>query len=477
MLQDRRSWFVRYGGFILVALVLLGASFFLLYRLGNEPLQDYDEATYAEVAHEALLSNNFLFFTYGGESYFSKPPVAFWMMGVSESFLGETPFAMRLPFALSGILLIGVIMLLGYEVSGSLFIAAFAGAIAATTSPLMETAREVRTDVPVTFFIVAATYCFLKGLRDRRWFILFGILAGFAVLTKSVIAVFAFVAVVAILFFYSRSDVLKEKYFWYGIGAFLLVAVPWHILETVRYGLSFWKEYVGFQVIARTQANIFSTVAITNSELIQYLEEFFVPWLWMFFIAALFLPAHWSRMERSRRVFVLSSFVIVLIISAVFFLAATKAVTYFMPIYPFVALAIALSFPSFSSLRLKIIGVGVAIVLVLTGAVGAVFNAYHMNPYYSTYLALAVDEHAIGEAIAQTPVGGPWYVYSDQNLGSIMFYSQHLRPQVLSSNNIPAPGGLVVLDSNASASLSAQFPFLKTETVYKGSQVSLLKVN
>jgi hypothetical protein len=44
---------------ILAFIVLTFSAYLLLYKLGKEPLQDYDEATYAEVTSESLASHDF----------------------------------------------------------------------------------------------------------------------------------------------------------------------------------------------------------------------------------------------------------------------------------------------------------------------------------------------------------------------------------------------------------------------------------
>ncbi len=151
------------SGFVCVLFVLAASSAFLLYHLGNEPLQDYDEATYAEVVHDALASHHYVSFTDGGGNYFKKPPLAFWAMMVSEGALGETPFAMRLPFVLAGIATLLVLMLLVCEVSDSWWAAALGGAVLATTAPFMETARQVRLDTIVIFFYRAGDVLFYAG--------------------------------------------------------------------------------------------------------------------------------------------------------------------------------------------------------------------------------------------------------------------------------------------------------------------------
>ena len=466
-------------GIVSILAVIALSSIFLLWRLGDEPLQDYDEATYAQVVHEALADGNFISFTYGGADYFKKPPLMFWLMGASESVLGETPFAMRLPFALSGIALISVLIALAYEASGDLLVAALAGAIALTTGPLMETARQVRMDVPVTFCIVAAVYFFLRGLRDKRWFLVFGLFAGLAVLIKSVIASFAFLAAFFILLFLRRFSVLKEKYFWYGIGVSLLVALPWHSAETVRYGWAFWQQYIGVEVLDRTQQNLFWTVTVTNSDLWNYIQQFFEPWLTVFFFCLAYVALRWKFLEERTHAVILASSATLFSMLAVFLIAVTKAPTYLIPLYPFAALIIALACsPALISKRhhTATTALVVAVALLLWGGVLTVYNAYHYNPYYSIQLSMAVDEKAIGEQLKTLPEGQQWYVYSDENLGSIMFYSQRLSSIELLPGAHILPGNVIVVDSNATTKLSAAFPNLKTMTLYKGSQVTLLSV-
>src|SRR6266404_4456267 len=119
----------KWGGVLLALFVIAASSAFILYKLGNEPLQDYDEATYAEVVHEARVSGHYLSYTEEGGNYFKKPPLMFWAMEASEAALGENAFAMRLPFALMGILLIAAVMLVVLEATQSWYAAALGGAV------------------------------------------------------------------------------------------------------------------------------------------------------------------------------------------------------------------------------------------------------------------------------------------------------------------------------------------------------------
>ena len=71
--------------------------------LRSTPLIDWDEATYAEVAHEAITNHNYADFTWNGRPYLKKPPLLFWMMAASFKAFGESELAARLPSVLAGL--------------------------------------------------------------------------------------------------------------------------------------------------------------------------------------------------------------------------------------------------------------------------------------------------------------------------------------------------------------------------------------
>jgi 4-amino-4-deoxy-L-arabinose transferase-like glycosyltransferase len=428
------------------------------------------------VVHEARISGDFISFTFGGGDFFKKPPLYFWMMGVSESIFGETPFAMRLPSALSFIALVAVMMALVYLCTGNVWYAAYAGAALASTGPMLEVARQVRLDATVVLFSMASLYCIVRGLRDRRWLVLFGVFAGFAVMAKSVIAVFAFVAAGALLVVLRRLDVLRDKFFWWGMGAFVAIVAPWHLAEALRHGGAFWREYVGLEVIARTQENLFWTVHITNADLLRYLGQFFTPWWQLFCVALLCFLLLRKRLDALPRALVLASLGTLCVMCGVFFLSATKAPTYLVPLYPFVILVVVLAAaPLFRTSR-RYVHAGIAAVLLLWSGWFAVYNAYHYNSYFATTVAMALDEREVGHVLAATPAHTYWYVYNNQNLGSIMYYSQRLNTYTLVPDVPPPAGAYIVTETRSLPGFAEAFPALDTKEVYRGREVSLLEV-
>jgi len=77
----------------------------LLYftNLGQWDLWNPDEPRYAEVAREMVVNGDWVLMHYNGNVYPDKPPLFFWLVGLSSFFFqGFTSFSVRLPAAFFG---------------------------------------------------------------------------------------------------------------------------------------------------------------------------------------------------------------------------------------------------------------------------------------------------------------------------------------------------------------------------------------
>jgi 4-amino-4-deoxy-L-arabinose transferase-like glycosyltransferase len=464
------------SGFIACVVVLLCAGAFLLYGLGNDPLQDYDEATYAEVVHEALESGSLLSYAEGGAPFLEKPPLGFLAMEASISLFGESTFALRLPFALFGIASILALMLLVYEVRRSMWAAALAGGILATMPPFMEASRQVRLDIPLVFFTTLAVYFFVRGLKNPKWFIAFGAATGLAVMSKSVVAVFALVAAAGLVVLYRRFDVFLNKYLYWGGAAFVTVAAPWHVWEWMQFGSVFWSRYIGFNVIDRTQENLFWTVQITNADYVWYLQQFARPWFQVFCIAVAAIAMGWKWIPQEPRRFVGVCIVATASVLGIFFIAKTKAPTYLLPMYPFIAAAIALIVMSVKQ-RLLQVAAGVLCVLLLISAAHTTYTyAYHLDPYFKVVMDMSKDEEQIGTILRTVPLSVPVYVFDFPNLGSIAYHSRHLSIGKLTATSTSSTKGYVIAASKSLGLFGATYKTVTAKVLYQGPEVTLLQI-
>src|SRR5208283_1781822 len=120
----------------LFAIVLLGLAA-LTVGMSEAPLVDWDEATYAEVAHEAVGSGSYLHLTWNGDPYLKKP---------------------RLPSVAAGI---GTLLLLYFSAAA---VVGRLGGLFAGLLPLgfyffiARGGRECATDGPLVFFSTLAVF-------------------------------------------------------------------------------------------------------------------------------------------------------------------------------------------------------------------------------------------------------------------------------------------------------------------------------
>ena len=486
----------RYIVIPIAAVVLLFSGYTLFYKLGNEPFQDYDEATYAQVTHESLLEGEPSGLSFLNTPYFRKPPLLFWMTTASAHLFKDTEFAYRFPSALAGFATVILAGLICIEAGAGVGAGIVAAAILATTAAWAEFARDLRFDNLVAFWIAAAFYAGVRALRDSRWFVMVGIMLALAVLTKSVMAIFGGIALLALLV-HGRAFVrsLRDRYFWLGIGAFLLVAVPWHLYMTLTYGLAFWHSYFGTEVIERASLNLFpSSGNPTNADYMGYLFSNAAPWAELFVVAlisSLFVMR--SMTARVRSVF-LAALITILSVLAVALAAKTKAFGYLMPLFPFLAVMLALAGSEVwkwignDTVRrsraaiLKPLLIGTIIVIFAYAAALTRYEALHIDPYYGWELGQAYEERAVGKIIRATP-DPEVYAYDGYDfLGSIYYYSglpDTKNPYVLlwSASSTPSSTSTAfILATSSLAYISEAFPRYRFSQVYSGSFVSLLTV-
>lgn len=76
---------------------LLGISFIVSFIGLFIPVMEVDASQYASMSQELFQSFSILQFTDLGKDYLDKPPLLFWLSGLSISLLGNTSFAFKLP--------------------------------------------------------------------------------------------------------------------------------------------------------------------------------------------------------------------------------------------------------------------------------------------------------------------------------------------------------------------------------------------
>ncbi|MBI2466018.1 MAG: glycosyltransferase family 39 protein [Candidatus Sungbacteria bacterium] len=421
-----------------LVLLIIFASLFYLINLGRLPLEDYDEATYAAVLKSSLERGDFLSFEYFGQNWFEKPPLYFWLAAASVKVFGFNEFALRFPSAIFGIMsVLAVYLILAESLKDRA--SAFLGGIILILIPFFTAAtRNMRMDTPVTACILAALYFYLVGIKKEKYFLGVGIAIGLGVLFKSIIGLLA----APIILIWSASAQnwrwLKNKFFWLGNLAGFLIAAPWHIYESVKFGGAFWQDYLGYHVFGRFNENILGS-KITVGYYFHSLWKLSQPVIPLILTGAILLIVF---IKHRRNIGALWTYLAAALASIVFIfilfsLSQTKLITYYTPLYPFAALVGGLVYYGAKNLVRRKWPIHLAALAAI-----AIFGYYGLSElvYPQIYVTrAAADEKAIGLYLGQHRADEEINIFNWNHHNTIRYYSGRLT-DALQFNTGRQPG-------------------------------------
>ena len=217
--------------------VLLGCFVFLTTLVSPPSLMDDVDSTYAQIARTMLETGDYVTAHLNGVKYFDKPPGQVWVIAASYAVFGVHDWAARVPLALACVLLAWVTFRLGRwafsEESGF-----WAGVVMASSVGMWLFSRVRIADPYLTLWIVIALGCALHLLEEpprRRFAILFGGSLGAGLIFKGLPAlVFPGGALLLYALWQRDFAIFKRLIPFTTCTAFLVVALPWHVLATLR---------------------------------------------------------------------------------------------------------------------------------------------------------------------------------------------------------------------------------------------------
>jgi 4-amino-4-deoxy-L-arabinose transferase-like glycosyltransferase len=236
----------RYGTLVLLAVALWAFS----YRLGAMPLlDDPNEAEYAEVAREMVESGDWISPRLNYVLFLNKPPLTYWLIGVSDLAFGVNEFSARFPIALAGVLVLLLLVYIGRQIydAHTGLLAGFV--LLASTGFFFET-HEVRPDLVLTAGVVGSIAAFAR-LRQvtpaqMRWpLIALQISLAMGVLAKGLLGIVIPCLVFAVVLVLERRfdlmRVLLHPRAWWLCA---LLTVPWHAVAAIRHPGFLWDYFI-----------------------------------------------------------------------------------------------------------------------------------------------------------------------------------------------------------------------------------------
>lgn len=317
------------------------------------------DAVQAQIARNMLQSGDWVTARLDGVAYLEKSPLIYWAIAISYRIFGVHDWAARLPLAFAAVLLCWLTFRFARwavnEEAGF-----YAGVILATSIGLYLFTRIQIPDAMLTLTITAAIWAWLRLLepdeqRPWLWTVVLGISLGTGLLLKGLIAgVFPVIAALAYMGWTRQLlhwTSWKKLHLPTAFAVCLAIAMPWHVLATLRN-----PPYFSFSMHSGPgEYRGFFWFYFFNEHLLRFLNLRYprdyntVPriWFWLLNLIWLFpwsvyLPGacalEYSRTSRAGRMHIMAVCWIATVM--LFFTFSTTQEYYSMPIYPAVALLI-----------------------------------------------------------------------------------------------------------------------------------------
>jgi 4-amino-4-deoxy-L-arabinose transferase-like glycosyltransferase len=426
----------------------------LLAPIRSGDLAGYDDARFALVAKHVVQSGHWLEIESNGGPALEHPPLFSWMEAALFVPFGLSDALAKLPSALCGVGVILLVAWLGRRMTGDAFTGALAMFVMATSVYFIKYAARAMTDVPFTFFFLAAVCSWVLSDDDPRWLLAAGAFAGLAQLTRALMGVsIPLVFAVDMLFNRKRPPVR------YLIAGLLLAFVPpiaWYAQWIYRYGAEFFVRHSMYMNQEVTGALSPPWRRYTGAfEYIWMVSKSYWPWLPATIAGTVVVIRQRDRKLRLLMVWI----AVVYILCAI---TKSRVLRYMLPAYPAFAILAAIGLLSLIPERyvrsgLRILTPVLAVLVVIV----AIHPPVNWHAAETRLIALASTQAtAPNELITFYDDGAPRF----DEMNQMLWYGDRYFVAVLEPGKLPAEvrnpqTSVFIVDENAyRADVYAQVP-------------------
>jgi len=207
-----------------------------LATLATRKLLNPDEARYAEIPREMVVTGDWVTPRLNDLKYFEKPPLQYWATAAAYQTLGISEFASRLWTGVTGLAGIALTVWFGIKLFGR-WTGVAAGALLASSWMYFILGHVNTLDMGLSFFLLAACGCFLlaqdappNSASARAYMWCAWVSAALAVLSKGPVALVLPALTLIIYSAIERDFSAWRRLHWAtGCGLFALIVAPWFI--------------------------------------------------------------------------------------------------------------------------------------------------------------------------------------------------------------------------------------------------------
>jgi 4-amino-4-deoxy-L-arabinose transferase-like glycosyltransferase len=327
-------------------MIVLSAALFLS---GNWilPLMDRDEPKFAEASREMLERSDYLIPWFNGQYRFDKPPLIYWCQAASYRLFGQSAFSARLPSAIFATATAALLILWGRRL-GNEKAGLYAAIIFVTCLQVLIHARLAVADMPMIFFVAAATWSGWEMTRPRAqgpaWWWMFYICLAFGFLAKGPVACLPLAGVLFGRWLRPTEFQLSLRNLLIGIVLALLLIGLWGVPALATTQALFFTVGIGHHVVFRSLGIMEGHGGPGWLGFLLTLPLYLVTFFVSFFPWALSMPRTIRDWWPLRNVDPLGWYLLIqaTLVFAVFTLVRTKLPHYTLPAFPAISFWLAL---------------------------------------------------------------------------------------------------------------------------------------
>ena len=338
---------------LLVALTLIA----VLPAFTRLPPVDRDEARFAQVSKQMVISRNPIDIRFQDEDHYKKPIGIYWLQAATVELIGDSVDRVIWHYRLPSLAAVIVAVLLTARIAmsfGGPLAGLWAGTMMSGVFLFIAEGHLATTDASLLASILAAQTPLARLYRDARareflreritrllpWemVMFWGGLAASILLKGPVGPMVVLTTLLLLAIGHRRVRWLAQLRPLIGVAVLLVLVMPWFVAITIKSGSAFWDASVGHDLMGKVVGAQESHGAPPGS----YLAGLWLTFFPASIALAIAIPALWRGRSLPGIVFAAAWIVPSWI---VFEASPTKLIHYVLPLYPAFAVAVALVWP------------------------------------------------------------------------------------------------------------------------------------
>ncbi len=305
------------------------------WGLGSLDLMSLNEGRRALAIQEMVASGDWLLPHLNGELYLTKPPLLYWLSSAFAMFGGVNEWTLRLPSALAAIAVLWMVYRYTLKQAGS-WAALFSVQILVANLGFAMLGRRAEIEMLLTALCVGSILSalqYIKTQSSKNWIYLSYFLLALALMTKGPLVLLLVTLPLLVAAIYTKNPAIKVVLLdWRGWLIFIVAGLAWYALVTLKLGVDIWATVIKRDMLNKMQSE-------SAKPLLSYLGWIAVDFM---LLIALFLVRSKEffkqQPQQSHQLVLLLTAIVPFIIFSLF---SNKHAKYLLPIYPIIAILLA----------------------------------------------------------------------------------------------------------------------------------------